>query len=282
MARSTVFLDELTEPEVAQYLRERPTGLLLVPAGSTEQHGPHAPLGTDAIIPREVCRRVAEAKNALVAPAIPYGLSQGHQGFTGLAYLGVSTYIGMIEDLIRSFAESGFRRIVFVNGHYTNYPAINLACLSGSDKLPSGAHAWALSYWDALPPDEVADYLSLTAGLHANIGETSAVLAVRPELVKLERAVEGWPNFPEPKGPLMPTIFAYFETSAGSCYRALPHGVWGDPRDSSRELGEQFYAQITRAVCNVIDDVEASLVQMEIDQPAQSSGRVEAPDARLA
>jgi creatinine amidohydrolase len=267
MARSTVFLDELTEPEVAQFLDERPTSLLLVPTGATEQHGPHAPLGTDVIIPREVCRRVAEEKGALVAPPVPYGLSQGHRGFTGLAYLSVRTYVGLIEDLVRSFVESGFRRVVFVNGHYTNYPAINLACLNGSHELPAGVHAWAVSYWDALPPEEASEYLSLGAGLHANIGETSAVLAARPELVKLERAVEGWPNFPEPKGPLMPTIFAYFETSAGSCYRALPYGVWGDPRGSSADLGERFYTQIARGVCNVIDDVEASLARMEIEQP---------------
>src|SRR5439155_532040 len=112
--------------------------------------------------------------------------------------------------LTLSFVESGFRRVLFVNGHYTNYPAINLACFNASPKLPKGTAAWALSYWDALPPDEAEAYLSLATGLHANIGETSAVMAVRPELVKLERAVEGWPPFPELGGPSMPTIFAFF------------------------------------------------------------------------
>jgi creatinine amidohydrolase len=216
-------------------------------------------MGTDVIIPREVCRRVAVARDALVAPPVAYGLAAGHRGFAGLAYLNAPTYLAVIEDLILSFAESGFRRIVFVNGHYTNYPAINLACFNASAKLPEGVAAWALSYWDALPPDEAEAYLSLKSGLHANIGETSAVMAVRPELVKLDRAVEGWPPFPELRGPAMPTIFAYFETSAGSTYRALPQGVWGDPRGSSAELGERFFEQIARAVGVVIDDVEATL-----------------------
>jgi creatinine amidohydrolase len=257
MAQS-VFLDELTEPEVAA-LMESGVRTLLVPTGSTEQHGPHGPLGTDVIIPREVCRRVAEARNALVAPPLPYGLAAGHRGFAGLAYLSAPTYLAVIEDLILSFVESGFRRVVFVNGHYTNYPAINLACFNASAKLPEGAAAWALSYWDALPPDEAEAYLSLSSGLHANIGETSAVMAVRPELVKLDRAVEGWPPFPKLGGPVMPTIFAFFETSAGSTFRALPHGVWGDPRDSSGELGLEFFEQIARAVTTVMDDVEATL-----------------------
>jgi creatinine amidohydrolase len=264
----SVFLDELTEPDVAE-LMAGGTRTLLVPTGSTEQHGPHGPMGTDVIIPREVCRRVATARNALVAPPVAYGLAAGHRGFAGLAYLNAPTYLALIEDLILSFAESGFRRIIFVNGHYTNYPAINLACFNASAKLPEGVAAWALSYWDALPPEEAEAYLSLTTGLHANIGETSAVMAVRPELVKLERAVEGWPPFPDLRGPAMPTIFAYFETSAGSTYRALPQGVWGDPRGSSAELGERFFEQIARAVGVVIDDVEATL-PMSAGNPSRS------------
>jgi creatinine amidohydrolase len=259
MAEDSVFLDELTEPEVAELIAAG-TDLLLIPTGSTEQHGPHGPIGTDVIIPREVCRRVAIARGgALVAPPVAYGLAAGHRGFAGLGYVNAPTYLALIEDLILSFTESGFRRVVFVNGHYTNYPAINLACFNASTKLPEGAAAWALSYWDTLPPDEAEAYLSLKSGLHANIGETSAVMAVRPELVKLDRAVEGWPPFPELRGPAMPTIFAFFETSAGSTFRALPHGVWGDPRGSSVELGERFYEQIARAVNVVIDDVEATL-----------------------
>ena len=199
MDRQTVFLDELTEPEVAELVAGG-TELLLIPTGSTEQHGPHGPIGTDVIIPREVCRRVAVARDALVAPPVPYGLAAGHRGFAGLGYVSAPTYLALIEDLILSFVESGFRRIVFVNGHYTNYPAINLACFNASPKLPEGVAAWALSYWDTLPPDEAEAYLSLKNGLHANIGETSAVMAVRPELVKLDRAVEGWPPVPGAQG----------------------------------------------------------------------------------
>jgi creatinine amidohydrolase len=266
MKRATVFLDEMTEPQVAGYLGAN--DLVLIPTGSTEQHGPHAPLGTDVIIPREVCRRVAEVKNGLVAAPVTYGLAAGHKGFRGLAYLRPPTYLALIEDLVASFAEAGFRRIVFINGHYTNYPAINLACFNASHDLPEDVHAWALSYWDALPREEAEAYLSLKSGLHANVGETSAVMAVRPELVQLEHAVAGWPRLPKLKGPAMPMIFAYFETNVGSTYRALPRGVWGDPTGSSAELGEAFYEQITRAVCNVIDDVDAAFAQMTVDQSA--------------
>ena len=263
--RKSVFLDELTDREVAGYLSGYPA-MVLIPTGSTEQHGAHAPLGTDVIIPREVCRRVSQVKSALVAPPIPYGLSAGHKGFKGLAYVNVDTYLKMIEDITLSFAESGFKRIVFVNGHYTNYPAINLALLNASPKLPEGTRAFAMSYWDALPPEEQEDYLGLKAGLHANIGETAAVLAVNPDLVEMNRAQAGWPPFPELKGPAMPTVFAFFETQAGSCYKAMPGGVWGDPTGATAEDGERYYDQITRAVCNVIDDIDATYSRMNVKQ----------------
>jgi creatinine amidohydrolase/Fe(II)-dependent formamide hydrolase-like protein len=64
---------------------EKVNGLMLVPVGSTERHGSHAPLSTDVLIPQEVCRRVATAQDGLVAPPINYGLSDAHVGFAGLA-----------------------------------------------------------------------------------------------------------------------------------------------------------------------------------------------------
>jgi creatinine amidohydrolase len=261
----TVFLDEMTDPEVAEYLRRN--DLLLIPTGATEQHGPHGPLGTDVIIPREVSRRVATELDGLVAPPVSYGISAAHRGFSGLGYLRPSTFMAVVGDLIASFAESGFRRIVFVNGHYTNFPAINLAAFEAADRCPEGTRAWALSYWDALPPDEAEAYLSMSSGLHANIGETAAVMAVRPEIVKLDRAVEGWPSLPELQGPPMPTVFAYYETRPSSMYLSCPDGVWGDPRGASAELGEKFLTQITGAVCRVVADVDAAERQMRLEQP---------------
>src|SRR5437773_879674 len=121
MPRDSVFMGELTLTHVERYL-DGGNGLVLVPTGATEQRGPHAPLSTDVIIPTEVCRRLATRLGALVAPSVNYGISAGHRGFRGLAYLTSPTFVSVIEDVAFSLAESGFRRIVFVNGHYTNYP----------------------------------------------------------------------------------------------------------------------------------------------------------------
>ena len=88
MKPKTVFLGEMTNPEIEAHLAASgPNPLVMIPIGSTEQHGPHGPLLTDTFIPTEVCRRVAGQIGALVAPSVPYGLSYPHKGFTGVVYL---------------------------------------------------------------------------------------------------------------------------------------------------------------------------------------------------
>ena len=72
---------------------------MIVPVGSTEQHGPHGPLLTDALVPTEVARRVAPQVGAVVAPTVNYGLSYPHMGFTGVVYLRIPTFMALIEDL---------------------------------------------------------------------------------------------------------------------------------------------------------------------------------------
>jgi creatinine amidohydrolase len=163
--------------------------------------------------------------------------------------------MAVIEDVALSLTESGFREIIFINGHYTNYAPINMACLNVHPRLPAGTKAYAINYWDALPAEELQEYSSVEAGMHANIGETSCVMVVRPELVHLDRAEPGWPDLSELKAPIIPIIGAYFETHPGSMYHAAPQGTWGDPRDSTPERGEMYYEQIVRAVNELIDDI---------------------------
>lgn len=262
MARSSVFLAELALPDVEEYLERN--DLVLVPTGSTEQHGPHSPLSTDVIIPTEVSRRVALRLDALVAPAVSYGISAAHRGFKGLAYVTVPTFMAVVGDVAFSLAEAGFRRIVFVNGHYSNYHPINMACMNVAERLPGGTRVWGVSYWESLPPEQLEEYLSISAGLHANVGETSAVMAARPELVDLDRAVEEWPDFPDFQAPPFPTLLAYFETHPESVWRASLTGVWGDPRGSTTELGEKFYGWIEEGMVKLIGDVDETYGRLDV------------------
>ena len=105
MKPPTVFLGEMTNPEVEAFLRDHQT--VIVPTGSTEQHGPHGPLLTDVLVPTEVARRVAPRVGALVAPPINYALSYPHAGFTGVVHVRIPTFMALIEDLCASARHDG-------------------------------------------------------------------------------------------------------------------------------------------------------------------------------
>jgi creatinine amidohydrolase len=259
MKPPTVFLGEMTDPEVQAFLQEHQT--VIVPTGSTEQHGPHGPLLTDVLIPNEVARRVAPQVGAVVAPAINYALSYPHVGFTGVVHIRIPTFMALIEDLCVSLASIGFRRIVFLNGHYDNTYAIAYACANAADRLPTGTVAFPINYWDGMTPAEAAECFDPATGLHANRGETSAVLAIDPALVDMDRANAEMPPFPEVTSP-GPVHTAFFFTAPGSVHRATQTGTWGDARDSTAEFGERYLAVMTQATIRMLDDIERTHVAM--------------------
>src|SRR5205085_4906285 len=189
-------MPELTNLQVRAYL-ERGGRIVIVPVGSTEDHGDHGPLWTDVYIPTEVAKRAAEELDALVAPAIPFGLAADHVGAPGLVYLRLTTFVELLRDVALTLAESGFRRIVFLNGHYVNTWAMQYATTQFHHELPDGARVYPFAYWQGLPPERAAAYLGPEVGIHANAGETSAVLAIDPTLVDMERARDFEPDFGE-------------------------------------------------------------------------------------
>ena len=255
----TVFLGELTDPEVRAALQRTQT--VIVPTGSTEQHGPHGPLLTDAIIPTEVARRVAEQTGALVAPTINYSLSYPHVGFTGLVHIRVPTFMALIEDLCASLASIGFTRIVFLNGHYDNTYAIAYACANAAERIPAGVHAFPVNYWDGMTAEEAGEFFGPTTGLHANRGETSAVMAIDPALVDLDAANAELPPFP-PVTNQAPVHTAFFFSAPGSVHRASHSGTWGDARESSVEYGLRYLDVVTAATVRLLDDIERTFEAM--------------------
>jgi creatinine amidohydrolase len=260
MKRATVFLGEMTNTEVEEFLKTRHT--VIVPTGATEQHGPHAPLLTDVLIPQEVARRVAPTIGALVAPPINYALSYPHVGFKGLVHIKIPTFMALIEDLTLAFAASGFKRIIFLNGHYDNTYAIAYACANAADKISKEVKAFPVNYWDGLTADEVAEFSGLKNGLHANAAETSAILAINPDLVDMERANVEFPPFPDFTVNTGPVHTAFFFTAPGSVYWATKSGTWGDARKSSPEIGERYIQAGVRSTLAVLENIENTFKAM--------------------
>jgi len=174
----------------------------------------------------------------------------------------IPTFMALIADLCASFAASGFRRIIFLNGHYDNTYAIAYACADAAERMATGVKAFPVNYWDGLTADEVAEFSGLKNGMHANAAETSAVLAINANLVDLERANAEFPPFPEFTVNMAPVHTAFFFASPGSVYRATQSGTWGDARKATPEMGERYIAAGVRSTLAVLDNIEKTFAAM--------------------
>ena len=157
---------------------------------------------------------------------------------------------------------SGFRRIIFLNGHYDNTYAIAYACANAADRLPRDAKAFPLNYWDGFPADVAREYISLAKGMHANAAETGAILAIDPGLVDMDKANTEFPPFPDYKVNTGPVHTAFFFTSPGSVYWATKSGTWGDATQATKELGERYLQAGVDATIAVLADLEKTFAAM--------------------
>ena len=178
-----MLLSEMKHPEVAEYLKTKKT--IILPCGSTEQHGLHAPIGTDTISCYEIAKEVGIRTSTIVAPALPYGFSQGlHCTFPGTISLSGTTFIAVIHDVLESLVRSGFHDILIITGHGMNISPLHVAV---TDFLHSNdAHIIVKGYWETL---EYKALLEEGEGVHATPSETAIIQYLQPELVDMTKAV---------------------------------------------------------------------------------------------
>lgn len=237
------YLPEMSWTAVQDYL-DRGGDLAIVSVGSTENHGPHAPLGTDSIVTEELCRRLADRLDALVAPVLPVGFAAQHLPFPGSITLRHETVAQVLMETALSLASQGFKRFIFLSGHGGNRIALEL--VSSNLKLDHPelqvlhANILAVQTSRAIRDKVESAYgkpLTAVWEAHAGEQEAAAVLAVRPELVNLAAAA------PEPdmteflakaRDPEVARINHELKAFA-------PAGNWGDPSPATAGQGELFY-----------------------------------------
>lgn len=188
---------ELTWPEVQEAAQRG--GGVIVPVGSTEQHGHHLPLSTDAVLPTELGLAVAERHDLLVAPAVHFGyrsrpLSGGGQGFPGTISLRAQTLMLLLEDVLRELLRHGFRRLVVLNWHYENSNFVyESAWLAAEGRTDATIMVVEQPFGQLSPATMEAMFPEGFPGWdveHAAIMETSLMLHLHPELVLFDRAVD--------------------------------------------------------------------------------------------
>jgi creatinine amidohydrolase len=182
-------LERMTWPEVEARLSAGVDAVLL-PIGTTEQHGRHMPLDTDCVIARGLALRAAEAGEAagvrlLVAPTLNVTLSWYHMQFPGSLRLSTTTFLEVFRDVCDSLAIHGFERVIAINGHGGNAAALTVAVNHYLET--TGRRVFLVQWWDL-----AADVLADVDGplIHAEEAETSLALAVGQRVV-IEEATEG-------------------------------------------------------------------------------------------
>lgn len=139
-------LDRMTFDEVETYLKTG-EGIIILPLGSTEEHGPHGPMGTDTFAARIVCRGVADRLDAILAPAVPFGMCFDQRHFKGTIALKPSTYSFLLKEICDNFIRDGYRLVLAISGHRGN----DHAALCGLQEAgyDSDTHVLYMSYQDA-------------------------------------------------------------------------------------------------------------------------------------
>lgn len=172
-----MYLADLCWQEAGKVLSD-PETIVVIPVGSTEQHGCVGPLGTDWMIPDEFCRRISGMDHIVIAPTIPYGVATHHINFPGTIDLGLETMIKVMGAVFESLFRHGARRFVVMNGHGGNDPAIEKAAL---EIYRRGGLVALIDWWGIAPKLNSA----WPTG-HGDAQETAAVMAFRPDLIKPE------------------------------------------------------------------------------------------------
>jgi len=206
------------------------TPILLIPVGSTEQHGPHLPISTDTLVAEEiVARAVHHTDGLLIGPTIGVSASGEHAGFPGTLSIGTDATRQLALELGRSADWAA--GIVFVNGHGGNHVPITEAVTT-----LAGEGRQALAWWPRWPTRADGG----PADLHAGRIETSLMLAIDPGLVRLERAVPG-------------ADAAIEELRAAGVRAVSPTGVLGDPTGASGSEGERFIVEFVEDLVHEIE-----------------------------
>ncbi len=236
-----------TWPEVEAYLQTS-RGIIL-PIGSTEQHGPIGLIGTDAICAEIVARGVGETVGALVGPTIGVGMAQHHMAFAGSVTLRPSTLIAVLRDIVESLAVHGFERFYFVNAHGGNIATVGAAFseIYAARSMAPGGNAAPIkcrlrNWWQGEGVGQLAKELyGNSEGGHATPSEVAMTQFAYPEAIK--------------RAPLDPPVAPWGDfTDAADYRRHFPDGrIGSNPALATPEAGKRLFEA---AVAGLAKDYE--------------------------
>jgi len=231
---------ELTQPEIAAQLKANP--LVILPAGSVEQHGPHLPTGTDIYAARVIAHAVAERMDGLVLPGGPLGVTPLHMGYEGTITLTPDTYIRVVTETCAAAATHGAKRLLILNWHEGNIPSLAIA----ADALHRQSGLTVLTVQACYVAEEI--YGKECNGLtHGGEIEALAVLAHRPGLVHLDR-IDGSSDHRHGRDMDALRRTRSYQPVLTDVRSIAPTGWYGSPQRATEENGHRVIAGVADAI----------------------------------
>ena len=237
--------------------------LVILPIGSTEQHGPHLPLDVDSFLCESVCLEVGKRApdKVLVLPPVSYGLNLHHIDFPGTIHIEPETFIAFCLNITKSVAYHGFEKILLVNGHGSNMPLAEL--VARKTVLATKSLCFATSYFQFLLEafEEVRETETIA---HADELETSLYLHLAEDRVRLDQATEG----DDRTGRFLSSDSTSNFPVRFSDYwgRWTQTGVHGDPTKATREKGEVILEAAVSGLTELVDELRDWPIEERADQ----------------
>ncbi len=256
----TRWIHEMKWPEVAEYLKSNDT--VLIPVGSTEQHGPHLPLMTDGAEAIDVAQAAAEQTGVLITPPLWFGWTPHHMGFPGTIALGAETLSKVLEDISYSLLYHGFKKLIVINGHRSaNLPPLMLAQARIRNRTNCYMVIVDIQLVARREIGEICDGEIGAVG-HACEIETSHMLYTHPDLVDMTKAIAQVEDHdPKYAGSFIVSnpyladwdMIGTKPTPDEFRMKAWPVGNTGDPTRASKDKGRRIFQAIVQNTVEIIE-----------------------------
>jgi len=235
-----VLLENLSWPAIAA-LRGEHGGLLLLPLGATEQHGPHLPVAMDTLLAESLCQAASARTGVPVLAALRFTVSQGHTAkWPGTFSLRHETFIATLNDLADWAAATGWRRLLLVNSHFGNDASARVAVDQIRLRHLGTLQVGLINVFD-LHPDVRSAYFADAEDLHANKAETDLMLHLFPQLVRMELLADS-----DDPDRTAGTVFSHPVSQTSL------NGVTGRPSRASSLDGAELYAKMVATLVEMI------------------------------
>lgn len=243
---SGILLTEKTWKEAEEILKKNPIIVLPI-GGSVKEHGYHLPLGTDKLVVDDLAGRVLEScsPEVVMLPPLNYGYFPAFVGWPGTVSVGADNFKNFVADIIRSYAKQGIKRFLILDGGISTHYPLTILSYDLFNELGISVAVTNIAGLATETQDKVCE---TKEGGHGDESETSCMLAIRPDLVKLDLAKRDagrpLPNSRGESGTLRITLKSGMKTKTG---------IVGDPRPATAQKGEAILSAMAQAIVKFLE-----------------------------